>query len=276
MIMPKRNVDTALWGKPWFEAWPFEVRGLYIFLETMETTKPCGIFTITLERISRETAWPVSRIQKAIELMGDAVMYDPDKSLMFIRRFVKHQRNSQKWLISVERSLNELAPHKFIDTFLLEYQCFNIAYVKPTDRLSIATDTDNDSNVLGLKGGMQGGEPSGLIEAFDLFYAAYPNQKAPAVAKVAWLALAPGPALIIKIMAGLEAAKKSLDWTYPSGQLKPEFIQHPDKWLSARAWEGTYLPRPVPTPGIVSKAAGPAPTEADINYTAYEQALNNQ
>ena len=281
--MPRRNVNTGIWGEPWFEPLSYDAKSVYLFMELNDHTSACGIYIITPERVARElgagmTVPKVLKAMKELQVKKEPIIqYDEVKSMVYLPFFVRHQRNSGKWMRGVEIALNTLEPHRFIVMFLKQNQQHGIGYKYPIDRVSIAPDTDPDL-VLNLKEGGMGGEekskPGYLKESFDLFYAEYPNKKSPAVALERWEKLKPEPTLVVKIMLGLAAAKASVDWTLPDGTFKTAYIPHPSTWLNRRDWESDYTSRAAAPP--VPQAPAMAITEADINYDALEASANEK
>lgn len=73
---------------------------------------------------------------------------------------------------------------------------------------------------------------------FAAFWDAYPNRKNKQTAIKAWNRLKITPEKHRAIMAGLERAKTSVEWTKDGG----EFIPHPATWLNAGGWENEYKP----------------------------------
>lgn len=73
---------------------------------------------------------------------------------------------------------------------------------------------------------------------FAAFWDAYPNRKNKQTAVKAWNRLKITPEKHRAIMAGLERAKTSVEWTKDGG----EFIPHPATWLNAGGWENEYKP----------------------------------
>ena len=68
-------------------------------------------------------------------------------------------------------------------------------------------------------------------EGFQEFWSEYPKGKPRQPALKSWRSLAPDPELRQKIMAGLEAHKRSKQWQ------DPQYIPHPATWLNQRRWE---------------------------------------
>jgi phage replication O-like protein O len=69
-----------------------------------------------------------------------------------------------------------------------------------------------------------------LRERFEIFWAAYPKRKSKATAEKAFAKLNPSEQLFKDLVAGLERAKTSGQWT------NPQFIPHAATWLNAAGW----------------------------------------
>lgn len=70
-------------------------------------------------------------------------------------------------------------------------------------------------------------------QLFDEFWAQYPKKRSKGQAEKTWVKLKPDEQLFEAIMAGLERAKTSVEWTKDGGQ----FIPYPATWLNAKGWE---------------------------------------
>lgn len=69
--------------------------------------------------------------------------------------------------------------------------------------------------------------------SFDLFWVSYPKKVGKQDALKAWKKLTPNETLISEISSGLEAWKKSPQWTKDDGR----FIPNPATFLNGRRWE---------------------------------------
>lgn len=69
-----------------------------------------------------------------------------------------------------------------------------------------------------------------LRDRFDIFWGEYPKKKSKANAEKAFAKLKPEEQLFDDLMAGLERAKTSAQWS------NPQFIPHPATWLNAAGW----------------------------------------
>lgn len=80
----------------------------------------------------------------------------------------------------------------------------------------------------------QPGTKSGLNgKGFDTFWSAYPKKKSRGDAEKAWKKLNPNEQLLATILAKIEQAKTSEQWTKDGGQ----FIPYPASWLNKKGWE---------------------------------------
>ena len=98
---------------------------------------------------------------------------------------------------------------------------------------------------------------------FTEFWEAYPKKTAKKDALKEWKKLKVGPELIAKIKAGLDAWKRSDQWTRDNGR----FIPYPSTWLSKRRWEDdtgeTGSPAPIPS--------SPSPAPVRVIAQNYDQ-----
>lgn len=74
--------------------------------------------------------------------------------------------------------------------------------------------------------------------AFAAFWQAYPRRKSRGQAEKAFAKLNPSEQLLAAILAGIERAKTSEQWTRDEGK----FIPYPATWLNAKGWEDEDSP----------------------------------
>jgi uncharacterized protein YdaU (DUF1376 family) len=103
-----------------------------------------------------------------------------------------------------------------------------------------------------------GGGPKASDEAFALFWDAYPKKRSKGQALKAWKQLRPSKELVDRILAAIEKAKVSPDWTRDGGA----YIPYPATWLHAMGWEDDYS-QAKPAPAN-SPPPRPTPTKAEI------------
>lgn len=77
-----------------------------------------------------------------------------------------------------------------------------------------------------------------IDESFEKFWTIYPKKKSKGKAEKAWVKIKPSEQLLATIIAKIEQAKTSEDWTKDNGK----YIPHPATWLNAKGWEDEYTP----------------------------------
>jgi hypothetical protein len=79
----------------------------------------------------------------------------------------------------------------------------------------------------------QGQRPQSLASGFERFWRVYPRKVKRRKALEAWLKVRPDADLTIRIIAAVEAAKRSRDWQKDRGR----YIPHPTSWLNQGRWD---------------------------------------
>lgn len=74
---------------------------------------------------------------------------------------------------------------------------------------------------------------AGWQEGFAKFWETYPKRKSKGQAEKAFRKINPSEQLLATILAAVEQAKTSSDWTKDAGQ----YIPYPASWLNAKGWE---------------------------------------
>jgi hypothetical protein len=101
----QRVVKTNFWTDPWVETLDPSEKLVYLYLLTNEYLDLCGIYEISLRRISFETGFELSMIQKIINRFTNEKKVYYFDGWMMLCNFVKNQSLNpkvQKW---IERSL---------------------------------------------------------------------------------------------------------------------------------------------------------------------------
>lgn len=77
---------------------------------------------------------------------------------------------------------------------------------------------------------------NGHRATFEVFWSHYPRKRHKGQAERVWAKLKPDDVLLGEMLAKLEQAKQTPDWTKDDGQ----FIPHPATWLNGKGWEDEY------------------------------------
>lgn len=73
-------------------------------------------------------------------------------------------------------------------------------------------------------------------EGFEKFWTAYPKKKSKGDAEMAWNKINPNEQLLARMLATIEQAKTSVDWTKDGGQ----WVPFPATWLNGKRWEDEF------------------------------------
>lgn len=90
-----------------------------------------------------------------------------------------------------------------------------------------------------------GAGPDLQTKRFDEFWAAYPKKVGKGEARKSWRKIKPDAELHRKILAAVEEAKRSEQWTREHGQ----YIPNPATWLNQSRWEDELTQKGVPELG---------------------------
>ena len=121
LSMPNRDLSTAIWTDPWFEALDHKQKLLFLYCWSNDHCNSTGMYIITTKRISNETGIPLEEIKAMIPTLEPKVHYDPQVNLLWVRNFVRIQKRGRSFIPSVLRYLAKIRPHRFLVMFSEEY-----------------------------------------------------------------------------------------------------------------------------------------------------------
>lgn len=99
------------------------------------------------------------------------------------------------------------------------------------------------------KGKERKGKEHIQINAFEKFWEVYPKKKSKGQAEKAFIRINPNEQLLATMLAKIEQARTSEDWTKSNGQ----FIPYPATWLNAQGWEDEYQQPTLSEEGVISQ-----------------------
>lgn len=82
--------------------------------------------------------------------------------------------------------------------------------------------------------------PQACCAPFVQFWKAYPKKKSKGQAEKAWKTIKPNEQLLATMIAKIEQAKTSEEWTKDGGR----YIPYPATWLNSKGWEDEIIPPP--------------------------------
>lgn len=100
------------------------------------------------------------------------------------------------------------------------------------------TVTDTDTDIYSPHTPQGGDEVDIQERRFAEFWKRYPRKVGKIAARMAWMRIKPTAILFDQIMAAVDMAKKSKEWTKEGGS----FIPHPSTWLNQGRWDDELTP----------------------------------
>lgn len=227
--MAKRFTDTEKWDRPWFRKLPVEYKMLWSYI-----TDKCDIAGV----------W-YADFELASFLIG--VEVTEGGALAHFQKQIRPLAGGSRWLIEdfAPFQYGTLTPtnnmHRAVISKLVSAGVApGVALVAP--QIS-APPEPLVSPSLGAKDKDKVKDKDRVkdsVIAFDAFWSAYPNKVNKKKALQSWERISPDQALVGRIMAAVEAQKRSPGWVKDGGQ----FIPHPTTWLNGEKWEdiGVVVP----------------------------------
>jgi len=145
--MTERTIDTGFWNDPFIQPKSFNAKCLYLYSWTNEHCNQAGLYEITMVTITWETGLDETAVLEALAELDPKVVYYPEKSLLWVRPFIKRQSRSPKFLIAAGRCLESISDRKLIAEYIAYYQetyTLSIPYRYPIDTLSIPSAREED------------------------------------------------------------------------------------------------------------------------------------
>jgi len=255
--MPIVDFDTECWSDPWIQERSPLGKLLFVYLWTNTHRNISGLYVITKKTIADETGLTRKQVDDFLGELDPKVKYDPVHSVCWVvkhvrRQFLRGEKISPKQKEGIRRHALKLRWHPFFRDFSDAYPEIFLpgeadTLLKGVDTLSKGIDTlggGGKGNSFSLEGKKKEKEGAGEKEkgkgtnGFACFWDAYPKKKSKGQAEKAWSKIKPNEQLLATMLAKIEQARTSVEWTREGGQ----FIPYPATWLNAKGWEDEYTP----------------------------------
>lgn len=144
--MTERRIDTEVWCHPDFQGLSPGAKLLYLYSWSNAHCNAAGIYRISIETIAFETALPLSEIPKYLdELRPLDVEWMNSQKTMWVKKFLKHQGRSPKFLVAVANALGQISDDTLVRGYLKYNHTVSIPYQYPIDGQPLDLDSDRDS-----------------------------------------------------------------------------------------------------------------------------------
>lgn len=259
------RIDRRMWGDEAFRQLSKpqpNAQTLFVFLLTgPQVTNIPGIFSAGEAALAEMLGWPLKAFREAFQelLRKPLVKADWEARLVFIPNAIKYNppvapNVVKSWCASwdeiPECSLKGEA-FQLLKSFLEGMgkafaEAFQEACGKPSPKPLAIQDQEQEQkqeSPLPPKGVSWSHSLNGHESSFEIFWRAYPKKRGKGPAEKAWAKIKPDDMLLGTMLAKIDQAKQTSQWTKDRG----EFIPHPATWLNAKGWEDEYE-----TPGTLN------------------------
>ncbi|MBC8556023.1 MAG: hypothetical protein H8D23_40940 [Candidatus Brocadiales bacterium] len=210
--MAKRFTDTNKWDKVWFRKLSPTHKAFWEYVR--DRCSNAGVWDVDFETAEYYIKGELD-IEQTREIFKDQYIEAKNGMLWFMSDFIDFQYGELS---------ESCSPHKSVINQLKKLNLLE-GYLKGSEALK-DKDKDKEKDKRGIAKG----------EGFEVFWQAYPNKKSKGQAQKEWKRLKPDEQLLAKMLATIEQAKTSAQWTSDNG----DFIPKPSTWLESRGWEDEY------------------------------------
>jgi len=150
--MPQRGIDTGLWSNLDFADISIQGKLLFIYLCTTFRGNQAGMFKISPKQISFDTGLSQEEVLNLFdELKPMDIEYYPDKQIVWVKQFLKHQAHSPKFFIAVAKNLEDIHYPDLIKQYLKHNHTLSIPYEYRIDNVSMSeSESESESESGGI------------------------------------------------------------------------------------------------------------------------------
>ena len=239
--MPRRSIDTKMWGDNWFSGLDPTERYLFLYFLTNEHTSLCGIYEIPLRIMAFETGLDMEMLNKIILRFSEDGKIHYQDGWVCVVNYEEYQIMNPSMKSSADKSLHSVPPSVLYwfraKNHLVDTLSTSCGHNKDKDK-----DKDKDKNLCS--------SATRTNEQFTEFWFAYPRKQAKQDAEKAFRAAKLKPEQLQTILQDIQRRRASADWMKDGGQ----FIPLPATYLRGKRWEDSpslSIVKPNPFAGVI-------------------------
>lgn len=215
----QRYINTHFWDDAYIELLKPMERYLFIYFLTNPHTNICGIYELSLKRMTSEAGLPESKIKATLDKFSEGGKIYYISGWVYVKNFIRHQSVNPKIVQGIDNKMKEV-PSQILK---------KIKEITPIDSLYI----ENELSEPELEPELEP-RPNSLREvddSFDQFWSLYRKKVARDKAKVAWKKVKPSEHEAI--FTDIRRKNTSESWTKSNG----DYIPNPTTYINQRRWE---------------------------------------
>lgn len=253
------RVERGYWQDEFILELTPEQKFFYLYLMTNNKVNTLGAYVFPMTMSTLELGYNGETVKKLLDHFVEAgkIMYDESTKEVFLLNWPKRNWNKKTaTLRALKKDFNALKSPVLRETVALLFNDFSSEKAQEqsgtiwNNEEQKGTNGNNEDILDGRKENREkrienrekekedGGMVFDAASAFEVFYKSYPNKKNKPKARERWQKMKVTPELFAAIMAGLERAKNSQEWTKDDSR----YIPYPATWLNAEGWANDYKP----------------------------------
>lgn len=251
------KVERGYWQDEFILELTPEQRYFYLYLISNNKVNTLGAYVFPMTMSTVELGYNRETVKKLLDHFVEAgkIMYDETTNEVFLLNWPKRNWNKKTaTLRALKKDFSALKSPVLRETVALLFNDFSSE--KAQEQSGAIGNNEEQKGTNGnnediLDGRIEnrekrienrekedGGTVFDAASAFEVFYKSYPNKKNKPKARERWQKMKVTPELFAAIMAGLERAKNSQEWTKDDSR----YIPYPATWLNAEGWANDYKP----------------------------------
>lgn len=257
------RVERSYWQDEFILELTPEQKFFYLYLMSNSKVNTLGAYVFPMTMSTLELGYNRETVKKLLDHFVDAgkIMYDETTNEVFLLNWPKRNWNKRTATLRALKkdfdALKSPALREKISVMLSAFTDGEEAIDDTEERKGTKRNNEEQKGTNGnnediLEGRIEKEnrerekekekEDAGTVfdaaAAFEVFYKSYPNKKNKPKARERWQKMKVTPELFAAIMAGLERAKNSQEWTKDDSR----YIPYPATWLNAEGWANDYKP----------------------------------
>lgn len=253
------KVERGYWQDEFILELTPEQKFFYLYLMTNNKVNTLGAYVFPLTMSTVELGYNKETVLKLLDHFAQAgkIIWDESTKEVFLLNWPKRNWNRKTaTLRALKKDFDALKSSVLRETVALLFNDFSSEKAQEQSEANgnneeqEGTNGNNEDILDGRKENREkrienrekekedGGTGFDADEAFENFYKEYPNKKNVKTARTRWEKMKVTPELFAAIMAGLERAKNSQEWTKDDSR----YIPHPATWLNGEGWKNEYKP----------------------------------
>jgi hypothetical protein len=231
------RIKSKFWNDEKVVTWCDDTKLLALYLVSSPHSNMIGCYYLPLGYVCEDLGWDIDRLRSSLQnlIINVFIKYDEIAKVVYLPTYLMHNPiENENQAKSAAKQVAELPKTQLIQDLKLYVKALRKPFLNPllkqlgepvtvTVTVTVTETEDIRPPFMSKK----------QENYFDQFWSVYPRKKSKGQAERTWVKLNPNEQLLASMIATIERAKTSVEWTSGGGQ----FIPYPSTWLNAKGWE---------------------------------------